>query len=413
MTLSPFRAVLSAPGVRWMLVASTLARIPQGFAALAVVLLVREESGSFWLAGAAAGALALCSGATAPPLGRLMDRAGQAQVLVPLAVATALALAGLVWASTSGAPAAVVVGVAGLAGAVTPPASSAVRALWPEMAGGGRLGVAYSIESVVQELVWIGGPVLAAAVAGAAGPATAVLVNGAMWVVGALAYATVPRARVRRPVVAGRAGGAIRSAGLRTLVACAAVIAAVFGAVEVAMAAFARGEGSPAAAGLLIAPMAAASMVGGVWHGARAWTRGPDARLRMFGVAFAAGLVPLALAPSLPVMAALMAVAGLAVAPLMANLFTLAGTVTTEGARAEGFGWVATGFVVGGAAGSVLAGASVDAAGIPATLLGVAALAVLVPVVGTLGRRSLSAPAAPGPSPSPAGAPAGATARAS
>ena len=403
-SLAPYRSLLRAPGVPWMLVASTLARLPQGFQVLAVVLLVREATGSFALAGGAAGAMALAGGLTTPPLGRVMDRLGQAQVLVPCAVGTALGLAGMVVAADAGAPGWVLVGVAALTGAMTPPASSAVRAIWPEMVPHDRLEIAYSVESVVQELVWIGGPLVAALLAGLASPEAAVVANGVMWVGGTLAYATVPRARARGASAGAHRGvGAIRSAGLRTLVLAAVVIAGVFGAVEVAMAAFARAQGTPAAAGLMIAPMAAASMAGGVWHGARTWSAPPEVRMRVFGMFFALGLVPLAAAPNLGVMAVFMAVGGLAVAPLMANLFTLAGTVTPEGSRAEGFGWIASGFVVGGAAGSIAAGATVDAIGLRPALLGVAALALLVPLVALAGRRGL---VSPGPRPPRAASPA-------
>ena len=77
-----YAEVLRVPHVAALIAATLLARFPIGINALAVVLDLRAERGSFVVAGAVAGALAAGSGVGAPVQGRLVDAFGQRRVLV-------------------------------------------------------------------------------------------------------------------------------------------------------------------------------------------------------------------------------------------------------------------------------------------------------------------------------------------
>src|SRR6185437_15223919 len=69
-----YLAVLRVPHVAALIAATLVARFPIGINALAIILYLRAERGSFALAGAVAGALAAGSGVGAPVQGRLVDR---------------------------------------------------------------------------------------------------------------------------------------------------------------------------------------------------------------------------------------------------------------------------------------------------------------------------------------------------
>ena len=71
--------ILRTPYVARLFGASLLARLPMGINGLAIVLLLRAETGSFGVAGATAGALALGSGLGAPAAGRLIERSACAR----------------------------------------------------------------------------------------------------------------------------------------------------------------------------------------------------------------------------------------------------------------------------------------------------------------------------------------------
>ena len=91
-----FARVLRAPDVLRLLAAATLARMPIGIDSLAIVLLVRSETGSFARAGVVTAAFGLGIGVTSPVQGRLIDRYGHARVLLPLAGAHVAWLGALV-----------------------------------------------------------------------------------------------------------------------------------------------------------------------------------------------------------------------------------------------------------------------------------------------------------------------------
>src|ERR1700754_687155 len=107
--------ILRTPHVARLFAASLLARLPMGINGLAIVLLVKAETGSFGAAGAAAGALALRSGAWGPLTARLIDALG-ARTLLVLATISAAGLLVLIALARTGAPMATLVAAAFVAG---------------------------------------------------------------------------------------------------------------------------------------------------------------------------------------------------------------------------------------------------------------------------------------------------------
>ena len=65
-----YARILGTPGVALIVLATLIGRLPIGISGLAILLYVREVSGSFAAAGLCAGALALGSAAGAPFQGR-------------------------------------------------------------------------------------------------------------------------------------------------------------------------------------------------------------------------------------------------------------------------------------------------------------------------------------------------------
>src|SRR5581483_7473004 len=138
---------------------------------------------------------ALMSAASAPVVGRLIDRLGRARVLVPCSVLYGTALALLVVGAELHAGSVALVGLAGLAGALLPPIAPTLRALlrdvFTEVAVRER---AYALEAVAQEIIWIVGPLLVAAVIAVASPAVAILLLGADSAIGTLLFVRAPLA---------------------------------------------------------------------------------------------------------------------------------------------------------------------------------------------------------------------------
>ena len=120
---------------------------------------------------------------------------------------------------------------------------------------------------------------------------------------------------------------------MRTVVAANAFFGAAFGSLIVTMPAFAARAGSAAGGPLALAALTLASMLSGFWYGTRRHDGPLLRRYLVLSCAYAAGFAPLSLASSLPVMLALAAVAGLALAPLTACLYLVSDRVAPAGAQ--------------------------------------------------------------------------------
>jgi MFS family permease len=377
------------------LVASTLlARLPIGINALAIVLFLRHETGSFAVAGGVAGGLAAGAGAGAPVIGRLVDRLG-ARVLLPLAVTHAVVLGLLVAGGQSGAPTVALVLAGLVAGASVPPTSSVQRTLWPLLLGE-RVELrqaAFALDSVGIEVLFITGPLLTGVIAAVASPEAALGVSAAAVLAGTIAFLAQPivREAVRGSGATKRdLAGALRSAGVRTIVLTSIPPGIGLGMCEVALPAFSYEQGAAQRAGLLLAIWSAGSAVGGLLYGAM---HRPDLQRVHIAVALLLPLtlIPLAVAPSLIAMGLLVIPAGLFIAPLLATRNEMIGWVAPSDARTEAYTWPQTAFVGGIAIGSALAGGIVEASGSSPAFLVAAAVAALGAVLAIVRRRTVRA----------------------
>jgi MFS family permease len=392
-----YAEVLRVPHVA-MLVASTwVARFPIGINALALILYLREQTGSYAVAGIVAGGLAAGSGVGAPVQGRLVDRFGQRRVLVPLAFVHALALGSIVAFTELGAPTAVLLACSFAAGFAIPPTSAVLRSMWPDLLRErpDLMAAAYALDSVTTELIFIAGPLLTALIAAAMSPAAALIISAVSVMLGTIAFTAQAPSRAIRPdpeahAAAGRLG-ALASPGVRSLVLTSLPAGIGIGICEVTLPAFSDAEGSRELAGVLLAMWSIGSAAGGLAFGT--WHRRPA--LQRVHLAVTAllplALLPLAAATSVPMMALLVLPAGMFIAPLLATRNELIGWVAPPGAKTEAYTWPVTAFVGGISIGSAMAGGIVEASSWRLAFL-VAAGAAAVGAVVAFSRRATLAP---------------------
>src|SRR5690349_15321601 len=86
------RSLVTLPGVPRTLVTSLLGRLPYTAIALLLILRVRDAGGDYADGGIVGGAFSVGLAVLAPFVGRLVDLRGHRAVLVPTAVASAVAL---------------------------------------------------------------------------------------------------------------------------------------------------------------------------------------------------------------------------------------------------------------------------------------------------------------------------------
>jgi MFS family permease len=379
--LSSYRSVLSRPGALRFSLAGLVGRLPLSMAGLGMLLLVQAESGSYGLGGSVAASYMVANAVVALPLGRLVDARGQGRVLALGSVVFGSAMVALVVTVRADWPLWSTYAAAAVAGATLPPIDACVRTRWAHVLDrADEVATAYAFEAVVDESVFMIGPIVVTLLATLVDPVAGIAATVVSGVGGSLAFAaqraTEPAAHPRDRTAGSRVPLPWRTLAPVTVVCVA--LGLMFGAAEVITVAFADEHGSKSASGPLLALWALGSLLAGAITGAVTFRRGLTQRVRWGALGLVAAMAPLALVESRAVMAALMLVGGFAIAPTLIATTAMIEQVTPAARLTEGMALLQTGLVAGVAPGAALAGIVVDHAGAsPAYLvpLGAAVLA--------------------------------------
>jgi len=187
--LSRYRDTVSVPGAAPFTITGAVGRLAQAMVGLGAVLLLAGLGRSYALAGLVAGAAALSQGLGSPWLSRVADRVGQRVVLRPQLLVHTLALVALVVAAQRQAAGWVLVASGILVGLSMPQFGAYSRARWTFLlTGDDRLVTALSIESLVDEAVFVVGPVLTALLVTTVAPAAGLLAAAGIVLVSGLVY---------------------------------------------------------------------------------------------------------------------------------------------------------------------------------------------------------------------------------
>lgn len=366
LVLGPYRQILSLPGALAFSAAGLLARFPGGMISLGIILMLSALTGSYATAGSVAATFVVAQAVCAPQLARLVDRHGQARVMAPSLALSAAGLLALVLAAVTGAPTWTLYAAAVVAGATVGAMGALVRARWSQVVRTpDELHRAFSLESALDEVTFVVGPVVATVLATGVAPWAGVALALVLVVVGGYTFLAQRATEPPLVVVEGRAarGSVMRSAAMVGLVAVFIFVGSIFGASDVATVAFTAEQGRPGAAGILLGIFATGSMIAGLLYGAKVW-EGPAGRRFLLGVVvLAVGSALFLLVGSLPVMAAVMFVTGFAISPTIINGNAIIQHIVAPGRLTEGLTWLSTGINLGVSAGASVAGAMIDRAG--------------------------------------------------
>ncbi|MFF7175226.1 MFS transporter [Streptomyces pseudovenezuelae] len=353
--------LLRTRGAWTFLLPGFAARQPFAMLTLSLVLLVQHTTGSYGAAGAVAAVTGVSMALFAPYSGRLADRHGQRAVLIPGVLVHTLAGLSLTALALTHAPLWALFVAAVPTGASVPQIGPMVRARWGvKLQDSPLMTTAAAFESVTDELTFVFGPLLATALCTAVHPAAGLLTEASLTLLGGLLFAAQ---KSTQPTVAAADGharvehtSALRVPGVRVLIVTFLGIGAVFGGMQVSLAAFSESIGEPGLNGVLYGVFAAGNMISGLVCGAIAWKVAPQCRLLVGYGALALTASGLWAAHSVLVLAGLGLLVGMCIAPTLITGYTLVENLVPAGARTEAFTWLTGAVALGQAAAVTIAG---------------------------------------------------------
>ena len=413
-----YREILALPGAAAFFWWGLVARMQMGMTGLATFLLVQIEYGSYAKAGAVLAAVSIGNATLSPQVSRLIDSYGQSRVLRPAFALSVSARVGLVVAAVFHAPLWVLLVLAPLF-ALSGSQSTLTRARWTHIVPDRHsLNTAFSLESSLEEVLFIAGPALATILATTVVSWLPSVLAAATMLVGGYVFlslrATEPPARhvdagtvplTMAPVIDGslpRVGIIPDSARARVrprryrnpfkghlLVTTPALIittvvfatqGALFASVDASTVALAEQSGHKTWSGPVLAIFALGSLIGGLAYGSRMWTGSLASRLLWGVTGSGLGAATFIFAPNLAVLAILMFITGLVIAPTMAVGDGVVHALVPRSRLTEGMAWTRMGLDLGVASGAWLTGVLLERGG-PSHGFAVTAVAGLTGVV--------------------------------
>lgn len=352
-----------------------LARLPLAMLTIGSMTLITATTGSYALGGLAAAMVGLGSAVGGPSVGYLADRLGQRPVLITASVLHTVLLVVLSIFGSSGpdlsAPALIALCLA--AGASGPQVGPMSRVRWIALSRQRReepktLSAALSLESMLDELGFVFGPVAVGLLASLLAPVLPLYIAAVLTIILVPLFALHPTGNSVKPSAAAQSGAkAAISRGqvgaIAALVLSMIALGTVFGSTAAGTLAFAGAQGDSNQGGLLYGAMGLSSAVAAI--SVAAWPQGFSQISRWItcGAALTILSFGLHLADTTVWMLAALFIAGFGVGPVIVTVMTLGGEVAPPQRLSTVMTMLSAGIVVGTAIGNGLAGLLADSMG--------------------------------------------------
>ena len=374
-----YSSVLADRRTRKLFLVSFLLRIPMFAVAVSLTLHVVEDLQRGWAqAGLVAGVSTLCVAISGPWRGRLLDRLGLRRVVGPSILITAIC-----WSIAPFSSYPVLLALAAISGLFSVPSFVIIRQALVAATTSETRRSALALDSVIQELSFMAGPMLGVALTTSYDSAWVIFgFQMAIAFFAAMLWLLNPPLRTAEsdghPTSAQtlrRADWVSRAFVGLCLIGFAMVI--VVNSTDVALVAAARHLQRADMIGLVMALWGLGSVVGGLIYGS---LRRPPSLRVLLGI-LAVSTAVIAVANSVLWLAILGFISGLCCAPTMTSALDALTRAVDERARGEATGWFGSAQTLGGAVAAPLAGWCIDAFGPPSAFVMAGGVGVAVLVV--------------------------------
>lgn len=393
--LTPYLRIFRVPGSRSFVAAGFIARLSMSMINLATVLMISQKTGQYAIAGLLVAVSSLIFAFASPRWSGLADRRGQSWVLRHATPTYLLALASFVLLVQIDAPEWTWFVAVGISSLMSIQSGSMVRRRWHYLLGDDKdaLHTAWSLESVLDEVVFIVGPVLATLLATQIHPAAGLLAvivfvaTGSIWLHSLKSSEPTTQ---RREEDHGPAS-LLRIPGMPAVIAAFFFLGGYFVAIELLTIAFVADVGHRSLTGLVLAVWALGSGISGVIFGAIKWRNAPTDRLTYSTLALALLTLPLLIVDSLWSFTIVLFVSGWTIAPSLVSGYSIVERLVIDSRVTEAISWSITGLVIGSAGMAAIAGRVIDLWGAERSFFLAVAPPVLTLIVVLANRSRLAA----------------------
>jgi MFS family permease len=379
---SAYTTLFRTPGAMKFSISALIGRMPISMDSLALIFIVVAVSDSYALAGALSAVASITISIANPFWSRLADRIGQRKMLLRVVPLKILGLSLFIALVMNGAPVwtwFVSIILAELAAINT---GGLVRRRWLHVLSPDKsttaedeadkhvVNTAYSYEALMDEIVFIVGPITATACATSIAPAAGLIAGMILMSIGlplfAMQRATEPppspvRVKDPHPPVIGIP--IVQAIALATT-----FTGGFFGAISITVVAFAESQGQKSYSGLLLGLWASGSAVMAIINGLIKWKTSYAGRFLIFLTALTIFSIPFLFVDSIFGLAIALFFNGFAIAPLIVNAYGVVQEAVPSEQITESFTWVVAGMPLGGAISSALGGWVIDTYGAQSAL---------------------------------------------
>ncbi|RFD80382.1 MFS transporter [Gardnerella vaginalis] len=417
--ISQYKRLFSLNGAKSFCVAGAIARLPMSMIALGIVLALNHLYNNWTIAGAMSASYVLAQAAVTPVYAKLFDRFGQRKVGVIALTAQVVAMISFAFAALFRVPLALLFVLAIVMGVTQFAFGALVRTRWAyslrSESDDSLLNVAYALESGIDEIVFILGPILAAWLATSVHPVSQLFVPvlasglGGAWFFSlrntqpaVLKVVEVPTAaagdvdvliasqkeneileaetesqkkdfarsfidkfslkQLHNHHAKKRGKNVLLYRGIIPLVLMFVVFNMSFSAFDVSVTAAMKAQGLEHFIGMQLALFACGSLVGAIIFGSHKFRGSNWSHLIVFLTLLTVGYVLMNLnLDRLMLMSVFEVLSGLCVSPIFATGNLIVKATVPEESLTEGLSWLPTASAVGCSLGSMAAGAAIDA----------------------------------------------------
>jgi MFS family permease len=362
------------PGALRFSIPGLIARMPISMDSLALIFIVVAVSDSYAIAGALSATASVVIAFATPHWSRVADRIGQSSMLVRVIPVKVFAFCVFTILVLNEAPVWTWFVAIIVTEAFSVNTGGLVRRRWLHVLSPDKtstaedeqdrhlVNTAYSFEALMDEVVFILGPIIVTACATTIAPVAGIISGIIFLAVGVPLFVvqkdTEPPATPKREVDPHPA--VIRNKRVQAVVVPTTLLGGFFGSIAIVTVAFAESRGQAGLSGVLLAIWAAGSAVAAIINGVIKWRLTSASRFLIFLFVLTILSIPMLFVHSITWLAVALFFNGFAIAPLVINAYGVAEGAVPPEQITETLTWVVAGMPMGGAISSALSGQIID-----------------------------------------------------